>query len=137
MCSDNDVDLYRQYMQHLYDIMNIYTEKGIIILAGDFNARLSEIPHSYSQKLKSKILTDFVDFHNLELIDKSQLNHSIPYTFVPTKSTIDYIMIDKQHLDLILSYESIVNNNIDIASDHSNHYWHGIKQLMKCSLIIS
>ena len=115
---DNDVDLYKQYMQQLYDIMNIYTEKGIIILAGDFNARAFENPHSYSQKLKSRILTDFVDFHNLELINKSQLNHSIPYTFVPTKSTIDYIMIDKQHLDLILSYETIVNSDIDIASDH-------------------
>ena len=40
-CSNHSVQPYRQYIEKLADILSIYSEKGVVIVIGDFNANLS------------------------------------------------------------------------------------------------
>ena len=115
---DNDVDYFKSYLDHIYDIMSLYSDKGVVVLAGDFNARAFETPYSFAQKFKSQTLTDFINHNNLILINRSSKNRSAPYTFLPTKTTLDYIMIDRQNFDLVLDYETLQNSDVELASDH-------------------
>ena len=59
------------------------------------------------QKFKSQTLTDFINHNNLIVINMSSKNSSAPYTFLPTKTTLDYIMVDSQNFDLVLDYETL------------------------------
>ena len=98
--------------------MRLYSDKGSVVLAGGFNARAFEIPYSFVQKVKSQTLTDFVNHNNLTLIDRSSKNSYVPYTFLPIKNTLGYIMIDRQNFDLVLDYETLQNSYVELASDH-------------------
>ena len=114
---DNDVEHYKYYVNNLYDIMSVCTDKTII-LAGDFNARAFEIPYSYVPKVKSQTLSEFIKYNNLMAVNRSSKNNSVPYTFLPTRTTLDYIMIDRQNFDLVLSYETLQTTDVELASDH-------------------
>ena len=43
---------------------------------------------------------------------------SVSYTFLPTRTTLDYIMQDRQHFGLVLSCETLQNTDVELASDH-------------------
>ena len=57
---DNNIESYKQHISTLWDIWNIYNENGDVIMLGDFNARYAELPNSYVQKVKSRLLTEFI-----------------------------------------------------------------------------
>lgn len=115
---ENDIEFYKSYVDHLYDVLDIMSEKGIVILAGDFNAQVHEAPNGKSQKIKCKLLSDFVDSNDLLLINKSEFNTGLNYTFSTRETTIDYIMTHRFNCNMVSSYKTICNSNIELASDH-------------------
>ena len=82
---DNDVDYYRACVDHLYDIMSLYSDRGVVLFAGDFNARAFETPYSFAQKVKSQTLTDFINNNNLAIINRSSKMVVYPTPFYPQR----------------------------------------------------
>lgn len=94
--------------------MSHYCKLGIVLFAGDFSAHLATDVRLYTNQ-KSKLLSQFVIANGLVPLHAIFNNNS--YTYIPARSTIDHVLIERTFGHMITSY-SVAQPQEVITSDH-------------------
>lgn len=115
---DQDIEAYARYISSLWDIWNLYNDQGEVIILGDFNARYAETPLSHVQRVKTRLLTKFIQSNNIVPLNKSNKCSGLDYTYTTNCSTIDFILTNETLYNNVEHCEVISSNDIDVASDH-------------------
>ena len=116
--SDNNIQEYRDCVQYLDDIYKYYSQLGTVIYAGDCNAQFDTTPLSATAIRKSELFKDFLTRNSLVAVNKTDTCSGYSYTFVPLRTTIDYVLIPDSFQDCVLSCKVFSNEYTDVASDH-------------------
>ena len=96
---------FKEYMQKLQDLCSVYSNKGILILMGDFNAHQNGSSCFKRYDSRSVILRDFLAFNNLVSINSLPICTGANSTFVSYtgefKSMIDHIALPAEYVDTV------------------------------------
>jgi len=112
MPADSDIENYTATLYHVQALLSFYTLKGTVILGGDFNGQLvygNEKPSNQKSKLLSKFDNSL---HSLHHVFRSKA-----FTFTPTQTTVDHILVERSAIPTFKSYCVIPSNDI-VTSDH-------------------
>ncbi|XP_033761517.1 uncharacterized protein LOC117343283 [Pecten maximus] len=119
MPSNNNLQEYDLILQQLRDAYSYYSRSGKVILCGDFNARINENPHYPVLKHKSSAIKEVIADLNLIPLNFLSSCKGYRYTFVPSQTTLDYILTDKTFAYNYVNYCEIFSTpESDISSDH-------------------
>ena len=92
MPSSNNIGEYREQITSLQEIYSYYSEVGHVIIGGDMNASL--LGELHSNKYKSTELVKLVQDNSMVAINNTSVCTGPSYTFIPTRTMIDYILTD-------------------------------------------
>ncbi|KAK3098283.1 hypothetical protein FSP39_017953 [Pinctada imbricata] len=90
LTSENNIEKYREEISLLSDLYVWYSSQGHVIIMGDMNSSL----YGQSNVQKSQLLRKFVTSNFLCFNGGDIECVGSPYTFIPTRSIIDYIFVD-------------------------------------------
>jgi len=118
MPANNDKEAYRDILNELDALFSWYSRLGDVLIGGDFNGHIftEGVPNSQHSTSKSAMLTEFVNRNNLAPMHTS-IDRLSNYTFIPNKTTLDYILMEKSSVHLTISF-NIVNERDILTSDH-------------------
>lgn len=108
-CTNHSVQTYIDCITFLYDLYYQYSDQGLTVFLGDFNARANRVDVS-----RDRYLTNFIVDCNLCAINCLPMCHGPGNTFVTYDdlytSMIDYVLLPIECTDLVVHCE--------IADDH-------------------
>ena len=91
-----------------------YCKVGTVLITGDLNAQLVT-DSRLSQNPKSKLLSLFINRNGL--VPAHSLFGSNAYTYVPTRSILDYVLVERAASHIITDY-SVAKPEEVLTSDH-------------------
>ena len=97
-------------LQAMYDA---YSQRGRVILFGDFNVDINHNLTNQATLQRNNTLGNFLEARNLMVYKPS----GIPYTFRPTKKTLDYVILPTELAHLVESC-MIFDDDVCTVSDH-------------------
>ncbi|WAR26627.1 LOW QUALITY PROTEIN: hypothetical protein MAR_012331 [Mya arenaria] len=101
-CSNHSISLYRDHIDKLYDVWYQYSNSGVCVFLGDFNAKY--IPN-FSISNRDKLLSRFLDDCNTVPVNCLDMCTGSPYSFVSYdekyRTLIDFICIPRELIDCI------------------------------------
>ena len=116
MPSNNYINDYRDELNQIQAIYAHYSERGHVILGGDWNASILEQRHINIGK--SRELRHFVKSNSIQAINILELCTGPKYTYLPVESMIDYILTDEATSTLVQSCKIIDDGACPSTSDH-------------------
>ena len=110
----NDITLYKATLNDIESLIAYYSQVGNVIAAGDFNGqyKYDDSPHN----TKSTLLTKLIDDNNL-CSAQYLFKRYDDYTFVPTKTSLDHVIVDCNISRYIRSFKVADYRDI-LTSDH-------------------
>ena len=115
--ADGNEQNYTEVLAELQTLASHNITQGNIVIAGNLNAQYI-IHGSHISNSKSKPLTDFIDHNSLVSVNVSDMCDGPKYSFIPSKSMIDYILVDTTSLELCHSCQIIDESSMTLTSDH-------------------
>ncbi|XP_053383874.1 uncharacterized protein LOC128550036 [Mercenaria mercenaria] len=113
-CSNHSIDLYRDYIDKIEDLLSMYAEKGTVILVGDFNSDISE------SSSRSKYLCSLLQRLNLSSVNSQSICKGAKYTNVnyngASESLIDHVLLPVEKVDLVTRCEILEDNALNVSS---------------------
>ena len=120
-CANHSNGVFKEYLDRLQNILYLYSEKGMVVLMGDFNTYLPEASSRDRPDNRSLYFQTFLQEHNLFSVNTSDLCTGANSTFVTYdgryESLIDYIMIPIEKYRYV-SYCEILDVNCLNVSRH-------------------
>ena len=120
-CSNHSIEVYREYMDKLQNILYLFSEKGIIIMMGDFNSHLPEANSRGRIDNRGLCFNSLLQENNIFSINTSQLCAGPRSTFVTYdgrhESLIDYILIPEE-ISRNITYCEVLDDNALNVSRH-------------------
>ena len=101
------LDVYKNCVEELENILSMYTDKGIVIIMGDMNAQI--FPRTFASRIDSrdKFFRDFIEYNNMVSVSSMDIRTGPNSTFVSfdgkSESHIDHILVPYEKSDLISS----------------------------------
>ena len=111
MPSENNIDYYQNTLSDLQSLVSFYLKCGNILFAVDYNGQVQTDNTNRNVSgclFKTKLLTKFVKDNKLTTTNMMNLCTGPNYSFIPTKSMIDYIFVESTMVSNI-SKAHIVN----------------------------
>jgi len=119
MPSDNDIKDYKLTLEQIQDLIDIYTEMGHVVLAGDFNAQIySNSSVTKGNKRKSNLLKLFMTENHLNSATNSENMKGPQYTFIPNQTMLDHIFLDRAISSRVTECEIFDKDSFYATSDH-------------------
>ena len=119
--ANNGMLLYNGYIQKLSDIIHRYSDKGKVIILGDFNAHLQSKNYLKNNDRRSRVLEEFLTSSNLTAVNTLSTCRGARSSFVSydgkNETLIDHIVLPSEMLDLLTDCEILD----DCALNVSNH----------------
>ena len=115
MPASSNIEEYKNAISELETLVSFYNTRGQLLVAGDFNAQIDSCDINPSSK--SHLLKDFVSGYDLHASSNSGRSYGPMYTFKPTRSTLDYFLVDRELLCNV-SCSKIVDTESSSSSDH-------------------
>ena len=118
MTAHHDHEQYRETLSDIQDVVATYSQQGTIIIAGDFNT-------SKTRATWLAILGHLQNRHYFQNVcsvttwSQHRYVFHTPngYTFIPTKSTIDHILLEETSICNIEKFSILPESDI-LTSDH-------------------
>ena len=121
MPADNNLSYYDDTLSELQTCIEFYSRIGKIIVAGDLNAQISwpscNAPISGSI-YKFRVLSEMVHNYHLVPLELTALCTGPRYSFIPTRSMIDHILVDRSLENNVTDFHVIDGNEFVLTSDH-------------------
>ena len=135
-CTNHPIDMFKEYLDRLQNILSLYSEKGTVVLMGDFNAYLPIACFRERADHRSLYLQSFVPDNNMLSLYTSELCTGANLTFVTYdgryESLIDYILTPVEKMKNVT-----LQNQIDgldrVAEIDSVHFWRLVNARRKTS----
>ena len=116
MPSSNNIGEYREQITSLQEIYSYYSEVDHVIIGGDTNASL--LGELHSNKYKSTELVKSVQDNSMVAINNTSVCTGPSYTFIPTRTVIDYIVTDDVTVCSVGTCEIVTEGSFPSTSDH-------------------
>ena len=120
-CGNHSIDLFRDCVDRLQNIISVYSEKGMVVIMGDINTHLSRSGHQERQSNRCRYLNKLLIDNNLVSINTLDFCRGADSTFVTYdgrhESLIDHIIIPVEKLH----YVSFCEIKDDSALNVSRH----------------
>ena len=120
-CGNHSIDLFRDCVDRLQNVISVYSEKGMVVIMGDINTHLSRSGHQERQSNHCRYLNKLLIDNNLVSINTLDFCHGADSTFVTYdgrhESLIDHIKIPVEKLH----YVSFCEIKDDSALNVSRH----------------
>ena len=81
-CTNHSIDMFKEYLDRLQNILSLYSEKGTVVLMGDFNAYLPIACFRERADHRSLYFQSFVHDNNMLSLNTSKLCTGANSTFV-------------------------------------------------------
>ena len=114
MPSESDVNWYNETLCDVQALFSHYCNVGTVLITGDLNAQLVT-DSRLSQNPKSKLLSLFVNRNGL--VPAHSLFGCNAYTYVPTRSILDYVLVERAASHIITDY-SVAKPEEVLTFDH-------------------
>ena len=96
-CANHPIAMFRDYIDRLQNILHLYSEKGMVVLMGDFNTYLPTASFRNRADNRSLYFQALLQEHNMFSVNTSDLCTGANSTFVTYdgrhESLIDYVLI--------------------------------------------
>ena len=120
-CSNHSINLYKEYVDRLQNIVSLYSEKGTVIIMGDVNTHLSRAGHQERLNNRSMYFNKLLLDNNLLSVNTQAWCRGADSTFVTYdgrhESLIDHIILPVEKLH----YVSFCEIKDDSALNVSRH----------------
>ncbi|MCU7811905.1 MAG: hypothetical protein KZQ77_11825 [Candidatus Thiodiazotropha sp. (ex Notomyrtea botanica)] len=119
-CSNHSIQSYKRYLEKMDNILSTYSDMGMIILLGDFNANILSKKFSKPHDYRSRYLMNFVNQNSLVAINTLEMCCGARSSFVSydgsNESLIDHIMLPIEKLDLVGKVCIFEDNSLNVSS---------------------
>ena len=118
-CSNHSIAVFRDYMDRLYNIIQIYSDKGTVVLMGDINAYLTS--HGQPGKINSRSSSfgSFLHENNLVSVNTLDFCTGAKSSFVSYdcryESLIDHIIIQVEKVQYVVSCEIMQDDALNVS----------------------
>ncbi|MEW8547703.1 MAG: endonuclease/exonuclease/phosphatase family protein, partial [Candidatus Thiodiazotropha sp.] len=116
MPASNNINDYRDQIMSLQEIYSYYSDVGHVIFGGDMNASL--LGEQQSNKYKSIELLKLINNNSLVAINNLSSCTGPSYTFLPTRTMIDYVFTDDITACRVQTCEILAEGLFSSTSDH-------------------
>lgn len=114
-CVNSPIRNYRQYIDSLYDLWNMYSESGTVLFLGDYNAQIDTSSNRTRDVLLCKFLTDT----NLIPVNTLPSCKGAKFSYVSYDNEfhtlIDFICVPVEFLDCVRTCEIIDDNCLNVS----------------------
>ncbi|VDI31056.1 Hypothetical predicted protein, partial [Mytilus galloprovincialis] len=100
------------------DYVSNFSKFGPVIVAGDFNTsgRVTDLDRTNVNK--SIVFSDFILRNNIIPVNASTLSGASSFTYIPTRTLLDYFLVSEELADDVISCENIPEGTLSLTSDH-------------------
>ncbi|CAC5407710.1 unnamed protein product [Mytilus coruscus] len=105
-------------MNIVEDYVNNYSNFGPVIVAGDFNTSCRVTDLERTNVNKSIIFSDFILRNNIVPVNASRLCDTSSFTYIPTRTVLDYFLVSEELAGDVISCENIPEGTLSLTSDH-------------------
>ena len=118
-CTNHSIDMFKGYLDRLQNILSLYSEKGTVVLMGDFNAYLPIACFRERADHRSLYFQSFVHDNNMLSLNTSKLCTGANSTFVTYdgryESLIDYILIPVEKMKNVTYCEILDDSPLNVS----------------------
>ena len=118
--ANHRISVYREHVELLYNIVSMYSQLGIVILMGDFNAHLngpSFIKHIVS---RGAALCDLINLFNLSAVTTLPICTGADVSYVSydghCKSFIDHVIVSSEFVNSISTCCVLDDNCLNVSN---------------------
>ena len=119
-CTNHAVQYYRDCIDTMHDIVSAYSDKGRVVVMGDFNTHLHGRGCLRDNDRRSRDLLHFMEQHNLVAIDTSSNCTGAVSTFVSYdgkhESLIDHVLLSGESYDLVRTCCIVEDDCLNVSS---------------------
>ncbi|CAG2200520.1 unnamed protein product [Mytilus edulis] len=116
--ADSNMQNYKYELNIVEDYVNNYAKFGPVIVAGDFNTSCRVTDLERTNVNKSIIFSDFILRNNIVPINASSLCDPSSFTFIPTRTVLDYFLVSEELANDVTFCENIPEGTLSLTSDH-------------------
>ncbi|VDI10630.1 Hypothetical predicted protein [Mytilus galloprovincialis] len=109
---------YKYELNIVEDYVNNYAKFGPVIVAGDFNTSCRVTDLERTNVNKSIIFSNFILRNNIVPINASSLCDPSSFTFIPTRTVLDYFLVSEELANDVTFCENIPEGTLSLTSDH-------------------
>ena len=122
--SGSNISCFREYLENLEDIVNEFIYSGTVVVAGDLNAHIGDYsgPRCLNSVVndRGKDVVKIMERLDLVAVNALELCTGPVETFYSggglIASTVDYIMVEKQSLNQVLSCKVLDDDCVNLSS---------------------
>ena len=110
---------YREFIDLLHVVISMYSQNGLVLVMGDFNAYLQDKRFIKNTDVRGKCLLDLMRIHTLLAINTLPTCTGATSSFVSYgdlyESLIDHILLPVERLDTALSCEILEDHVLNVS----------------------
>lgn len=118
--ANHNIGKFEEYLFRLQDLCSIYSDRGTLILIGDFNSHLNGVNFIKRHDRRSILFSNFLRNNNLVSANTLQLCTGASCSFVSYSreyaSLIDHIILPIEKQDLILQCEILDDDALNVSA---------------------
>ena len=118
-CVNHSIDVFREYIDRLQNLLSLYSEKGTVVIMGDFNTYLPDVNLRDRVDNRSLYFNSFLRDNNMFSTNTSELCNGPKSTFVTYdgrhESLIDYILVPIEKSRKVLHCEIIHDSALNVS----------------------
>ena len=118
-CTNHSIDKFKEYLDRLQNILSLYSEKGKVVLLGDFNTYLPIACFRERADHRCLYFQSFVHDNNMLSLNTSKLCTGANSTFVTYngryKSLIDYSLIPVEKMKNVTYCEILDDSPLNVS----------------------
>ena len=118
--SNHSISKYKEYMEKLSNITQMYCEKGVVVLMGDINAHISSSKFTKTIDNRGKMLLSFMSDFNLISANVLNICSGAKSSFMSYngqhESLIDHIILPLVIQDMIVKCEILDDNALNVST---------------------
>ncbi|CAG2209444.1 unnamed protein product [Mytilus edulis] len=116
--ADSNIQNYKYEMNIVEDYVSNFSKFGPVIVAGDFNTSCRVTDLDRTNVNKSIVFSDFMLRNNIIPVNASTLCDASSFTYIPTRTLLDYFLVSEELAGDVISCENIPEGTLSLTSDH-------------------
>ncbi|CAG2221397.1 unnamed protein product [Mytilus edulis] len=116
--ADSNIQNYKYEMNIVEDYVSNFSKFGPVIVAGDFNTSCRVTDLGRTNVNKSIVFSDFMLRNNIIPVNASTLRDASSFTYIPTRTLLDYFLVSEELAGDVISCENIPEGTLSLTSDH-------------------
>ncbi|MEW8546461.1 MAG: reverse transcriptase domain-containing protein, partial [Candidatus Thiodiazotropha sp.] len=124
-CTNHSMDVYREYIDKLQNIISLYSERGMVVIMGDINTHLSLSGQQGRPNNRGMYFNTLLRENNMISVNTLELCRGADSTFVTYdgrfESLIDHIIIPIEKLPYVSRCEIIEDEALNVSRHRPVH----------------